>query len=118
VVDVGEVAAAAGGDLVGRPGDEVERPRERVVCRGLVGAGVAEEDTAAAAVLDLPPGGRIVVVVGQAGEEGVAAADDGGEVRVGAAAEGREGGNAGFSQLVRMAGLGLGGGSAPQFHLP
>jgi hypothetical protein len=58
------------------------------------------------------------VVVGQAGEEEVAAADDGGEVRVGAAAEGREGGNAGFSQLVRMAGLGLGGGSAPQFHLP
>ncbi|TVU06263.1 hypothetical protein EJB05_49465, partial [Eragrostis curvula] len=53
---------------------------------------VAEEEVAATAVRDLPPGEGIVGA-GDAGEEDIGAADRGGEVRVGAAADGRKAGD-------------------------
>lgn len=51
-----------------------------------------EEEAPAAALKDLPPG-EDVVVAGEAGEEDVDAADSGGQIRIGAAADGHEGGH-------------------------
>ena len=69
----------------------MQGPREGVVGGDLLGLAVEEEEASAVAVLDLPP--RVgVFLVGQAGEEDVGAADGRGEIRVGAAADGREGG--------------------------
>jgi hypothetical protein len=88
--EVGGVAVAVVEELVGRMGDEIQGPCEGIVDGELLRVAVLEEDVAVAAVLNDPPR-EGVVVVGEAGEEEVGAADDGCEVWVGAAAEGGEG---------------------------
>lgn len=74
-------------DRLGRRGDPVQHPCERVVGGEQPVLPVVEEEIAVAAVADVPE----ALVVGDAGEEEVGAADDGRVVRVGAAAEGHEG---------------------------
>ena len=64
--------------------------REGVVSSDLVCSQVDEDDAAAVAGLYVPPG-RGIAVLREAGEEEIGAADGGGEVRVGAAAERDEG---------------------------
>jgi hypothetical protein len=60
-------------------GDEIHGPFERVVDGELLRAEVLEEDVAVTAVFHDPPR-EGVVVVGEAGEEEIGAADDGCEV--------------------------------------
>jgi len=79
-----EIAVEAVRDLIGRQGDKVERPRDGVVDVDLLSLPADEEEVAAAAFPDLPPGGG-VIAGGDAGEEEIGAADGAGEVRVGAA---------------------------------
>lgn len=88
-----ELAAVSFGDLVGELGDEIQGAREGVVGGELLGFPVEEEKAAPAALHYLPSGEDVVVVlVRDAGEEDVEAADGGRVVPIGAAADGREGG--------------------------
>ena len=65
------------GDLVSRHREEIQGPGEGVVGADLLGIPVNEEEAAAAALADVPPG-EDVVVAGDAGEEDIDAADGGG----------------------------------------
>jgi hypothetical protein len=80
--------------VVGRRGEEIQSTSERVVGSDLRVDPVAEEKAAVLARHDLPPGVG-VVGAGDTGKEDIGTADGGGEVGVGAAAEGREVGDLG-----------------------
>jgi hypothetical protein len=77
---------------MGWRGEQIQGPREGVVDGDLLGSIVEEEEAAATAVFDLPPGGSIFVV-GYPGEEDIHAADSGSDVWLAATADGREGGD-------------------------
>jgi len=94
-------------DIIGWRGEEIQGPREGVVDGDLLGAPVEKEDAAATALFDRPRGGSIFVV-GYPGEEDIRAAESGSDVRVGAAADGREGGDLfadGFEEEAEERGL-------------
>ncbi|GJN40046.1 hypothetical protein PR202_gb29211 [Eleusine coracana subsp. coracana] len=78
--------------LVFRRGEEIQCPCEGVVHRDLIRATVFKQEASIAAVGDLLTGAG-VVVVGEPGEEDVSAADNSGEVRVMATADGHERGD-------------------------
>jgi len=94
VIHVAELAAIATGDVIGWRGEQIQGPREGVVDGDLLGATADEEEAAATALFDAPPG-EIIFVVGYPGEEDIRAADSGSDVWVGAAADGREEGAGG-----------------------
>jgi hypothetical protein len=73
------VAVAVVEELFGRMGDEIQGPCEGIVDGELPRVAVVEEDVAVTAVSNDPPR-EGVVVVGEAGEEEIGAADDGCEV--------------------------------------
>lgn len=85
-----DLEGAGAGHLMGQSREEIQSQCEGVVGGNLLGAPVEQDDVALLAALDLPPGRGIVVVFRESGEEEIGAANCGGEVWVGPAAEGGE----------------------------